>query len=481
MNSSRARDVVLILIVASGLASCVGKRAWHNAAANQGSGSGTCEVSDEEAAGLNGDVSADVNAVSIYKETVAHILKEDQFGNVDCLASRARSNKERFSGGAWKLHELYKATSQPAQYPMHSTDEDWESLLQRLQRWETADPKSITAHVALAEGYVGYAANARGNGADNTVSESGWKLIAERTGHAKKILESARSLPAKDPEWYAAMLEVAELQHWSEAKRRSLFRKANKFEPDYYYYTSVVARSLLPKRTGAPDAAARYIQKVADQVGGERGDILYFQVVTDLPLHCRCEPFDDPHLDLERIGRGFESSERHYGVSLVDLNQVAFMAVRSHPGDEILADKAFRRIGNQWDEATWGIEEDFELAKNFATYRGGRLSIEKAANDNMKTAEGLRYRAAFEEPYFELARQCAKPGDGEFGKFKALTNVGAYGTIEDVRVEGNNPAASCLYQKLRSLQRENAMRFPAPPKAPYWVGLELDWAEFAPK
>ena len=277
------------------------------------------------------------------------------------------------------------------------------------------------------------------------------------------------------------MLEMAELQHWTEAKKRKLFQKANKFEPDYYYYTSVVARNLLPKQSGKPNAAATYIQSVADRVGGERGDLLYFQVATDLPLHCDCEPYDDPHLDLERIGRGLDSSEKLYGVSLVNLNRVAFLAARSRPDDEILADKAFRQIGDPRDEKTWTVEKDFELAKDFATFMGLRLNIEKASNDNMKTPEGLRYKAAFEKPYFELVRQCANPGDGEFGKFKALTNVGADGTIEDLRVEGNNPAASCLYQKLRSLQHEKAIPFPPPPRAPYWVVLELDWAKFAAK
>ncbi len=225
MNSSRAYRLVLLLVVASGLAACYGKRAWHSEGADQKTSSETCQLSEEDAAGVNGDVSTDVHAANTYRETVAHIFEKDQIGELDCLASRARSNKERFLGGAWKLHELYKAISKPFQYPVHSTDEDWESLLRRLQRWQAADPQSITVHIALAEAYIGYAASARGYGADNTVSESALKLIAERAREAKKVLQGARSLPSKDPEWYAAMLEVAGLQHWTEADKRSLLHK----------------------------------------------------------------------------------------------------------------------------------------------------------------------------------------------------------------------------------------------------------------
>jgi hypothetical protein len=70
--------------------------------------------------------------------------------------------------------------------------------------------------------------------------------------------------------------------------------------------------------------------------------------------------------------------------------------------------------------------------------------------------------------------------DGDYGKFKALTNVGATGTVEDVRIYGNNPPAYCLYKKLQTLKQEKATAFPPPPHAPYWVRLDLDWAEFAP-
>jgi hypothetical protein len=344
MNSSRACHLLLLLVAAGGLAACHGNRAWHSAGANQKTNSEACQLSEEDAAGVNDDVSTDVHAVSTYKETVAHILEQDEVERVDCLASRVRSNKERFPGGAWKLHELYKAISNPAQYPMHSTDEDWESFLQRLQRWEAADPQSITAHIALAEAYIGYAASARGYGADNTVSESGWKLIAQYAEEARKVLQAAWSLPTKDPEWYAAMLEVAELQHWTEADKRSLFQKANKFEPGYYYYTSVVAKNFLPKWGGKSGATAKFMQEAADRIGGEQGEILYFQVATDLPLNCGCEQrYDDTHLSLERIGRGLDASERQYGVSLENLNRVAFLAVRSRPDDEILANKVFKR------------------------------------------------------------------------------------------------------------------------------------------
>jgi hypothetical protein len=66
------------------------------------------------------------------------------------------------------------------------------------------------------------------------------------------------------------------------------------------------------------------------------------------------------------------------------------------------------------------------------------MAIEAAADTNMHTPEGLRYKAAFEKPYKEVVRQCVQPGGSDSGKFKALTSVGATGTVEDIRIYWNS-------------------------------------------
>jgi hypothetical protein len=484
--SMAPKNSVLAILLLVGLTSCHGNRARQSVPANQTSNpnsntnsspsSSACNLSEEDAVGMNVDLSTDVNAARDYTATIARVLTEDKFDELDCLADHSRSTKERFPGGMWKLHELYQGVSNPVQYPVHATQEDWEALLQRLEAWVSARPRSVTARVALASAYIGYAGDARGDGSANTVSEGAWKLFRERTAEAKRILEEASSLPSKCPEWYVVMQEAAQNEGWSEARKRTLFDQAIRSEPGYYYYARVAAANLLPKRGGETGATEKFAQEVADRVGGDQGDILYFQVASTNSVMCACE--DDPHLSLARIERGFEASETRYGVSMLNLNRIAFLTARTRADDEVFADKALTRIGEQWDEETWTIEKDFELAKNFAAFMGKRLALEAAADANMKTPEGLRYKAVFEKPYKELVQQCVRNSDR--GKFKALTNVGAKGTVEDLRIEGNSPAVQCLFEKLRALQQEKATPFPPPPQAPYWVKLDLDWREFAP-
>ena len=417
--------------------------------------------------------------------TIARILKEEKFDELDCLADRARSSKEKFPGGMWKIHVLYESLYLPVQYPIHATQEDWSNLLQRLQRWVTARPKSVTARVALASAYLGYAWDARGAGYGNTVSDSGWKLFRERNAEAERILEETSALPTKCPEWYVAMLMVAQNQGWDTADARDLFEKATKFEPGYYYYARALAHYLLPKWSGEAGETEKFMQEIADRTGGDQGDILYFQVATQ--VICNCE--GDPNLSWERIEKGFESSEKQYGVSMLNLNLIAFLAFHNkYHHDAFVADKALTRIGEQWDEETWGRKEKFEWAKQWAAagapIAAKKRASEAAARANMQTPEGARYKVAFEKTYREFVQQCVHTEGSSVahweGTIETLTSVGAKGTVEDISIDPMGTIINCLRLKMRAFPQDKAMAFPPPPQAPYWVRLDLDWADFAP-
>jgi hypothetical protein len=66
------------------------------------------------------------------------------------------------------------------------------------------------------------------------------------------------------------------------------------------------------------------------------------------------------------------------------------------------------------------------------------------------------------------------------GKFKVFVSVGAKGTVEENKIYSMGPVVDCLDDKLRALQQTKKKTFPPPPQAPYWVRLDLDWADFAP-
>ena len=448
--------------------------------------SNPCNTSESDATGLNGDLRVDIHALYNFEDTAARLLKEEKFAELDCLADHARSERERLPGGLWKIQLLYQGLRQPVSHPMHATQEDWTYLLQRLQKWVKARPESITARVALALAFLDYANDARGTGYANTVSESGWKLFGERTADAKQILDEASKLASKCPEWYVAMQMVSINQGWSVTEARALFEEANKFEPEYYIYARDLAFYLLPKWSGEAGDTEKFVQEIADRVGGDKGDILYFQVAAAKYVICGCN--NNPHLSWDRIKRGFEASEKRYGVSMLNLNRIAYLASYFGERDPVYADKIFSRIGEQWDEETWGKKETFENMKKWvsavAPAAAQERAMEEAAEANERTPEGAHYKAAFEKTYRELLEKCVVTDGGDViewdGKFKTLTVLAANGRVEKFGIQSMGPVVTCLAKKMYSFQQENATPFPPPPQGSYLVELNLDWAEFAP-
>jgi Domain of unknown function (DUF4034) len=465
---SRMIGTALLLIAAVGV--CV--------AADQTSAPIACKLGQADTAGLNGDLSTDIQALSDFMETLRSMLKRQQFEQIDCVADHFRSAKERFPGGVWKLHSLYQGLAKPVQYPVHATAQDWAASIELLRQWVREQPKSVTARIALASAYEEFAWDARGKGYADTVSDSGWNLFEARTTESKRLLDEASILPTKCPEWYLVMLQLAVDQTWKTAQVRALFEEASKAEPGYYYYARVFARYLQPKWNGEPGDTEAFIQEIADRVGGEQGDFLYFEIANN--LICGCE--NDLRLSWPRIVKGFEASEKLYGSSMLNLNLIAYVACHYGQRDPVLAEKVFSRIGEQWYPETWGRQKDFESSKQWAASYAPTISkqqaIEALAAANEKIPEGSRYKAAFEEKYNELFKDCVRTHGELAAKFETLTSVGADGTVGDMKVYFYGPTAMCLYERLHSFQEKNEPAFPRPPQGPYWIRLDVDGTQF---
>jgi hypothetical protein len=299
------------------------------------------------------DASTDVRALEEYQHVIADLLKQEKFTQLDCIADSVRLSKTKFSGGTWKLHKVYSGLDEPQ--PGHATQIDWRNHMERLDRWVEAEPNSITAQIALAKSYVGYAWDARGTGFSDNVSESGWKLFSQRLEKAETILERASTLHNKCPEWYVAMQQVAQGQSWDLARAMALYNQAVAFEPGYDLYYRMVAIYLLPKWNGQDGDASQFAEQVANRVEGKAGDILYFQIAAE--IICPCPDPEFAHMSWPRLQRGFEELQAEYGESLLDWNLLALMAFKSN--DSVAADAAFKHVGDNWDKDTWKTEEWF--------------------------------------------------------------------------------------------------------------------------
>jgi hypothetical protein len=371
----------------------------------------------------------------------------------------------------FKIHEFYWAINR---WQGHPTQVDWKNHMALLQKWVAATPQSITARIALANFYIDYAQDARGDGTADTVTDSGWKLHDQREQKAKAILDEAAKLHSKCPEWYVTMLMLTPGPQWSAAKVDDLLQRAIAFAPDYYYYYRTRAYFLMPQWSGEQGAASAFAAKSADRIGGDAGDILYFQIGEKIV--CACNEPEFARLSWPRLQKGYTLLEKQYGVSLVNLNRLALMAAKL--GDSVVAESSLQRIGDNWDKDAWITEDYFNQIKTWATQIGpaearSRAILDEAAA-NLQSAGGAQYQKNIEQAFLPMMRQCSQGAGGDQQTFELAVKVGQDGGPEDVWPRRPTAMAQCLMKQLYEAHIKKEKPFPVPPHPAYWLDLHLD-------
>lgn len=399
-----------------------------------------------------------------YTNQVRDLLNQEKFGELDKLATTARASKGRMPGGSWTLYLLYLELSKVPNGD-RAPEADWTAAIARFQSWIAQRPESITARVALANMYVNYAWQARGNGYADEVSARGWELYKQRIQLARQTLEDASTLKQKCPEWFHVMQTVALAQAWDKAEALALFEKAIAFEPNYYYYYLAYSNFLLPKWYGEEGESEAFLSTAASKVGASTGDITYYKVARDLVCVC-ADPDSVQTLDWARIQRGFAANEKLYGVSTYELNKLAYMAVKFLDVDQ--AYKTFNRIGDHWDPDTWNSRNEFEGTKQGAMRLNDMMAAVKA---NLQTPAGLAYDTTlgkeFGQKFAAAMNDCVTAANGDLRDFTIYMQMTQDGKVGQVVVLPSTAVDTCLAPKLY------ASGFSAPPAPAYWVHIQL--------
>jgi hypothetical protein len=424
---------------------------------------------------LNVDASVDIKGVNKYECAVASLLNHEEFDLLDQIASQARSSKSRFSGGKWKLLAFYEGLENPP-----AADPEWPDHIRKLEDWKSHNPESVTARIAMAVAYTAYGWEARGKSTADKVTEEGWRLFAERTAVAARILKDASALKEKCPHWYAATLQVASDEGMDPADEESLFQQAIAFEPLYDPYYRARALFLLPIWSGEEGETEEFADKTATKIGGQEGNILYFEIASELA--CSCNGFDVRRLSWKRIQAGQAAQQRKYGVSLVKVNWLAKMA--SSFSDPAVAERANAQIGDNWDEATWKTRKSFDNFQSWvANYSGGQKMVrdfDKLAKANLETGEGKQYDVvvASEVPQ-KLAwfvEQCSSAAGDEPGSFDLLMRVQGDGVVLTSFVEPyDTKVGNCVHLQMvrETMMRNSPLYLSPPPKPNYWVKVRV--------
>lgn len=308
--------------------------------------------------------------INTYSHQIAQLLMQGKYAELDAMAHDLRVNKTRFQGGAWKLHAFYEGVSEPY-FGDYASDKEWAEHLQRLDAWLKAQPKSVTAHIAFANGYMSFGWHARGGGYSDSVTDRGSKLFAGMAEISKNKLLEAEKLEEKCPEWFNAMLRVAQAQGWELQEARALAAAAMKLEPAYYYSYRAFAMIAMPKWYGEEGDSERFAEEIANELGGKLGDAVYAEIAPTLYCLCPGEPVGK--MDFQRIVRGYAADESLYGISFEKINKLAYIAVAA--GEQAEAKKAFDRLGEHWDRETWRKKDKYDQARRWANGEGALSSV----------------------------------------------------------------------------------------------------------
>jgi hypothetical protein len=416
---------------------------------------------------LNPDVASDIHGLEKYQAAIVQLFQQEKFDEIERIANEARSTNARFPGGFWKIHAVYAGLRGPV-LGNKVNDAAWPQLLARVENWKNKYPNSITARVTLAFYYNTYGWAARGGGYADSVSEEGWRLLAERSEMGRKVLEEAQSLPTKCPEWFLAMMEIARAQDWDDDTKTALFEQAVAFNPEYYYYYQEFADMKLPKWGGEEGDVAAFAAAMADRIGGKKGDLLYYQIATS--IICACDNNQGGYgLSWPRIQHGYAVMEEMYGSSIYQLNKIALIA--SMAGQPEYAKALFARIGENWDVEIWHTHDYFAKTKRWADdLIAKRYVIEALAN--AKTPEGVSFTTvlstALDNKYHKKLIDCMQTAPGyDRPDVGVLLQLAKDGSVQKVILAPDSAPKECFAPQL-----EKAFLSP-PPRDNYWAIVNM--------
>lgn len=200
------------------------------------------------------------------------------FQHVEQQFALFRRHAPVLNDGLVLLNVAYTDITRPAE----NTDQGWQDLLAKLERWQKAHPLSVTPLIAQAWAHIRYGWYARGGGFADTVTEEGWRLFHQRIAVARQFLEQAEKLDAGDPEVYVALLLVGRAEGMPRREMEALVEKASSLHYPYHPAYESLAISLLPRWHGEPGDVEAFATAVAEKLGGDEGLDVYGRIVCEV-------------------------------------------------------------------------------------------------------------------------------------------------------------------------------------------------------
>lgn len=275
------------------------------------------------------------------------LLDHGDYNRLEEIAGDFRTSHETASDGVWRLRYFYKDG-----FDEHDEQiaDFYPPVIAKLEAWAAARPRSITAPVALAYAYIGYAWEARTGKVAADVRDDQWRRFATRLEEAQGALQRGANLPERCPCWYLAAQNLALGQGWERAAYESLFTAATRTAPDFDSYYEFKAMYLQPRWYGTPGEWQRFALESASALPDSQGARRYARIVWNLFLHHRGLLLDE-NVRWPLAREGLELLLSRHPESLETMSAYCWLACEAQ--DRATARRLFERIGPRVDLDTW--------------------------------------------------------------------------------------------------------------------------------
>jgi hypothetical protein len=268
------------------------------------------------------------------------LLLARNFDRLESTANELRRTKAKFPNGGYpKLDNFYEGLSAISERSHclcgnYKSSVPFETKRDLLQKWMEAQPKLLTARIAIAELWMNYAWYARGSGYANNITPEDWKLYFERLKTGGDYLKGID--PKDDPYVYMEYSQLIELTPSPRKALDAVYVAAVENYPDFFPIYLREARMLEEKWFGRPGEIAAFMLYLLQSPGGKNGQIAFayvatYRAPTEYGLY-RKQVFEKMGLPWPLFRDAYKTKEKQYGLSEEDWNALWVYCIAANDG-----------------------------------------------------------------------------------------------------------------------------------------------------
>jgi len=306
--------------------------------------------------------------VEIERE-VSRLWNGRQFDELDSLEKSLRMQNAQSDSGWPELFMFYQALEGMPGLEQGSMAE-FDRATKDTEEWLSRVPSSQFGRFLKADLLMAHAWRERGRDYANTVSEGQWKRFNAYMDEASQYLVQQKASLSSNPNWYSAMLDIANGQSWPKSTYDALLNEAVRRHGRYLPILTQSVEHFTPKWGGSYREMNDFIESSTSRFTPSENDELYARQYSYAFENSLYPDLMVSSVSCKRWLRGYEEILRKYPTRF-NVSHAAFAAFKC--ADKPMAVRYLQQLGDSPpDLSVWGPTDEaaasaFSGARRWAT------------------------------------------------------------------------------------------------------------------